>query len=441
MKFPKGLLLLPLSAVIALSGCTVSFSSAGLIHPPKTIGNEAEIQQLIDKSAKGNYMLKYPRSGNYRSAIIMEDINNDKIDEAIAFYRTQDDNPVTHVLIMRDNGENWEICCDYKTQYSDIDCLQFADYDYDGNKEIFTGFVTYTTGVNELAVFDYNTETDKAQHVELTEFYTAYTTGDYDRDGASEAMLLTLSTADTQAEATLLDYDNNQLYPLASCSLDSDVTKFENVISGMIDEKNTGVVIDGLLTASYNSQLVFYDSEERILVNSIYNNDASTEKTHLILSQDIDADGFIEIPQLSSCSVPKNQKDSITAPLVTWNSFDTTNYQLESKCCCLTNFDFKYSFFLPSNFRGSTTALVSKDNRTMSIYYFENNKLGDLIMTFKVFDADSSPEGTIGYTILESDSHHIYSYQIADGNLPLYIDNKTITDNFTLYDNKNQGVQ
>lgn len=440
MKIPKGLLVLSLIAVTALSGCEVSFSSAELIHPPKTVGNEAEIQQLIEKSAGGSYMLKYPQSGNYRSAIIMEDINNDSVDEAIAFYRTQHNNPVTHMVIMRDNGSHWEICCDYKTQYSDIDCIQFADYDYDGNKEIFAGFITYTAGVNELAVFDFNTQSNEAEYVQLTEFYNTFTTGDYDRDGAWEAMLLTLGTTDTEAKATLLDYDNNRLYPKASCDLDADVTKFENVVSGMIDDKNTGVVIDGLLADSYNSQLIFYDSEESALVNTFYSCDSSTEKTHLIKSQDADSDGFIEIPQLSSCPVPKNAKSSITAPLISWNSFNAGNYQLDFDCSCLTNFDFNYSFFLPSNFRGTTTAIVSKDNKTMSIYYFENNKKGDLLLTFKVVE-NSSQKGIENFTTLESWGGHTYCYKIAEGELPLYIDDNTITDNFLLNNANNQNVQ
>lgn len=440
MKLRKGLLLLSLAAVTALSGCTVSVSSTELIHPPKTVGNEAEIQQLIDESANGSYMLKYPQSGEYRSAIIMEDLNNDSVDEAVAFYRTQGDNPVTHMLIMCDLGEKWEVCCDYNTQYSDIDCVQFADYDYDGNKELFTGFVTYTTGVNELAVFDYNTETKKAEQVELSEFYTAFTTGDYDRDGACEAILLTLRTADTDPKATLLDYDNNHLYSLATCSLASDVTKFDNIISGMIDEKNTGVAIDGLLTDSYNSQMIFYDSENSQLINSYLHSELSTEKTHMIKSQDIDTDGFIEIPRLSSCPVPKNAKDSVPAPLITWNSFNTSTYQLEPDKSCLVNFDFKYSFFLPINFEGEITALVSKETKTMSIYKFEDGKKSDLLLTFKVFDASASAEETEGYTTLKSYSNYIYTYKIADGELPLYIDDKTITENFTLYD-ANQSVQ
>jgi len=441
MKLKKSLLLLSVATTVALSGCTFSFSSADLIHPPKTVGNEAEIQQLIDKSAGDGYMLKYPQSGEYRSAIIMEDLNNDNADEAIAFYRTQGDNPVTHMLVMRDIGKKWEICCDYKTQHSEIDCVQFADYDYDGNKELFTGFVTYTTNVNELTVFDYNTETKEIQQAELSEFYTAFTTGDYDRDGACEAMLLTLPTAETNPEATLIDYDSNHLYTLASCSLDPNVTKFDSVTSGMIDEKNTGVAVDGLLTDSYNSQLIFYNSEKRQLINSYTKSERSTEKTHIIKTQDVDADGFLEIPCLSSCPVPKNAQDSVPAPLITWNSFNTSDYQFETDKSCLTDFDLKYSFFLPINFDGEITALLSKDEKTMSIYQLQDGKKGDLLVVFKVFESSTSADDLEGYTTIKSYNNYIYTYKIAEGELPLYIDADTITNNFVLNDTVNQNVQ
>lgn len=441
MKIRTSFLLLSLVIVALLNGCTVNFSSADLIHPPKTTGNQAEIEQLIGENAGGEYMLKYPQSGDYRSAIVMEDLNNDKIDEAIACYRTQDDDPVTHLLIMYDTGKKWKISCDYKTQYSDIDCFQFADYDYDGNKELFTGFLTYTTGVNELAVFDFDEKNKTAHHTGLTKFYTSFTTGDYDRDGTCEALLLTLNTTDTQAKATLIDYNNNELSALVDCSLDPAVTKFENVTSGMIDDKNMGVVVDGLLTDSYNSQVIFYDCDNELLINSLFESDLSTEKTHLIKSQDVDSDGFIEIPQLSSCHLPKNARSSTPAPLITWNNFDTSDYHLEYDISCLTNFDFKYSFLLPDNFVNTTTALVSKDNRTMSIYSLQGNKKEKLILSFKVFDNSTTARETEGFTSLENYSKYIYTYKIADGALPIYIDDKTVENNFKLNDISTQNIQ
>ncbi len=73
---------------ISASGCDgADIGTDNLIRPPKTVGDEAEIEQLIADTAGSGYTLKYPKSGNYRSAIVYEStFDNDGTDEAIAFY-------------------------------------------------------------------------------------------------------------------------------------------------------------------------------------------------------------------------------------------------------------------------------------------------------------------------------------------------------------------
>ena len=67
--------------ILSASGCSLTdFSSESLLRPPKTTGDEAEIEQLIADCAKNGYTLKYPKNGNYRSAIIMSDLDGDKND-------------------------------------------------------------------------------------------------------------------------------------------------------------------------------------------------------------------------------------------------------------------------------------------------------------------------------------------------------------------------
>ena len=45
------------------------------------MGDEAEIEKLISKTAGSNYTLKYPKSGSYRSAISMNDLNGNGVDD------------------------------------------------------------------------------------------------------------------------------------------------------------------------------------------------------------------------------------------------------------------------------------------------------------------------------------------------------------------------
>ena len=61
-----------------LCGCNIAdLSFEESLRPPRTMGDEAEIEALISNAAPHGYTLKYPKNGNYRSAIIMHDINGD----------------------------------------------------------------------------------------------------------------------------------------------------------------------------------------------------------------------------------------------------------------------------------------------------------------------------------------------------------------------------
>ena len=56
------------SMLVGLSGCNITdFSAENLLRPPKAVGDEAEIEQLIAKTADSGYTLKYPKNGKFRS--------------------------------------------------------------------------------------------------------------------------------------------------------------------------------------------------------------------------------------------------------------------------------------------------------------------------------------------------------------------------------------
>ena len=78
------------SMLVGLSGCNITdFSAENLLRPPKAVGDEAEIEQLIAKTADSGYTLKYPKNGKFRSAIIMTDLDGNDSNEAVAFFSQQ----------------------------------------------------------------------------------------------------------------------------------------------------------------------------------------------------------------------------------------------------------------------------------------------------------------------------------------------------------------
>lgn len=434
MKIKAGIPALILSAVILLSGCSLGINDPSLLNPPKTTGREAQLESLISQTANGNYKLKYPQSGEYRSAIITEDLNGDKKDEAIAFYHLENDEKNTYALVMYDTGKNWKISDSFKVGHTDVDCVQFADYDYDGVEEIFTGFLITNSPYNELNIFDYSPEKHKTDRSDFSLNYSIFTTGDYDQDGGSEILSFNLSSNENEASAVLTDYDKNKLYTLSSCPMDRNVTKFDNTESGLINKDTMGVAVDGILEKGYNSQVIYYNSQKRRLFNypmSTSKNQNITSRAEKIHCTDIDHDGFIEIPVITGKKTDSNSKS--IAPLISWSGLNTKTNKLTTKVKCISDFEFGYYFKLPENFSDTTTAFLSDDSRTMQIYSDNSVNSDKLIATFKVFDVGTSPDDMNGYSTLESYNQYIYTYKIEE-NSPVSISGDTLKENFALND-------
>lgn len=432
MKAKRFLLLLILAACVTLCSCSTGFDDDTLLQPPKNTGREAAIQKLIEKSAGGPYSLKYPNSGKYRSAIITEDLNGDETDEAIAFYRTKLDESV-HMLVMRAVKKEWKICSDFKTEYTNVDCISFADYNFDGVNDILVGFTT-SGEVNELNIFNMNFKNYKATKVKFKMNYSAFTTGDFDADGGSEIITLTLTSAESEATAKLIDYDKKRLYTLSQCSMDSGVTTYENIVSSKLDDKNTGVIVDGIVDGGYVTQILYFNSHERELVNYPYTMSKSkniTFRSFSVLSRDIDDDEIVEVPVINSETNASDTEN--VAPVISWRSFSVGGNKLVEDMSCMNNFDYGYYFELPDYFKGKTVGALSDDSKTMEIYSIDKNKKNSLLLTIKVFDVGTSPDKMKDYSTLENFNQNIYAYKIGESSV-LYIDDKLVKENFALSD-------
>lgn len=416
--------------MLTVSGCSFTADSESLLKPPKITGREADIENLVEEASGGDYQLKYPRSGSYRSAIIIEDFNADSDDEAIAFFRTGG-NDAIHMLVMCSDGGGWNICRDFTTSYTAVDCVVFADYDLDGSAEILVGFAA-GDGC-ELNVFDIDTAARTADKADFTAPYAGFTTGDFDRDGGSEILIFTLQNGENPARATLTDYDGT-LYTLSECSMDPSVVKYENIVSGMLGESTVGAAVDGTLENGYSTQVVYYDDDKNMLVNYPYTSQkkpAQVIRSYNVYSRDIDSDGYLEIPLADSSTVMLENENN--APVINWSRLNTKKAKPVSDLRCVNNFEYNYYFNMPDYFYGMTAATLSDDNRTMEIYTVDGGEKDSLLLTIKVFDVGASVEKTKGYTTLESYNQYIYAYKIGDTST-LYADDDIVRENFALND-------
>ena len=77
-------------SLILLSGCSkLNITADDFLSPPRASGEMYEIEQTLKENVVGEYTLKYPTAGEYRSAYVLADLKGSgSNDFAMAFYST-----------------------------------------------------------------------------------------------------------------------------------------------------------------------------------------------------------------------------------------------------------------------------------------------------------------------------------------------------------------
>lgn len=410
------LIIIALFATTA-SGCSITdFGTENLLRPPKTMGDEAEIEQLISHTAKKGYVLKYPKSGNYRSAIVMADLDNDKIDEAVAFYRESDSTALVHMLVMYSSNNKWKVSNNFVTETTDIDSVDFADIDGDGTLEIFSGYTTFSININKLSCYKY--KAGKTTEIKSGQSYSSFYCGDFDADGVSEIMSLLMYTAENEASATMIDYsaDENTMYSKATVVMDPNVLKYNKVSVADFDNNIKGIIVDGTTVLDeMSTQVIYFNSEMSLLRNPLHSEKIAnvTKRSNPVLSDDVDKDGFIEVPIITKQLYSKGEDPNSVADKISWESFVTVNETTVTKLEVVANHNYGYTFKISDKWSDDTvTARVDADDRKMTFYTWNKTVPDFVLFEIKVFDVDKWELGKAidNYTLITKDDKYAYAF-------------------------------
>ncbi len=427
--------IIALALVLLLSGCSAfSFDGSDIMCPPKATGNKAEIQKLIDKQTKGSYSLKYPKNGVNRSSIIMQDMDNDGEDEAIAFY--SDDSQTIHALFVECEDSDYSTIGDVELEGSNIDRVDFADLNGDKTYEILIGCSSATTSQNSLSVFDYNETVEK---LDFTTNYSSLVTGDFNYDKSDDILLISLYSGDISALAKLLSYTKGSLFEISSTELDANVTSLASVRYGQISYGVYGAVIDGInANGDYTTQVVLFDPSLPALLNPLYSFSgySATKRSTGIYSTDFDKDELIEVPVCSLMPYSENEDLATISRKVDWSNFDTTSYTLKSDLSSILCPKDGYILTMPEKWNGVVTARYNekeRETKVMGFKYVGNTfKLTDEIVTIKAYLEEDFDKNSSGYIEFLRSGSTVYAYSIGKADTYLSVSGDELKTMFSL---------
>lgn len=420
--------------MFTLCGCD-GFGAADdtLLSPPNAGGEYALISEVLKNNITGKYTLKYPALGDYRSAIVLKDINNDGSDEAIAFYTTTADNTVTvHInLITKINGEYISVGSS-KIVGSGVERVEFCDLGGDGKQEIIVGYYVFGNVDKQVAVYEYSSNTLVQRALEK---YTEFVACDLDGNGVSGLLVTVLDSVKKTAAAKLLQINEKGVTQLGSCALDGNITSYYKPVISKLEDGRLAVVVDAVKGTGMITEVLCYEKD--ILKNSFYDvrtqSTTATFRQSLVASRDIDGDGIVEIPMLQSLPSAKNIADTENVSLTKWCK--PSPDKLVVCRTMLMNYTDGYSFDIPDNWKNICVA--KKTDSRLRVIYAYNEKTGlagEEIMRMqavaeKAWDAEDYVKD--GFTELTRANGLVFAYRFGQ-NSSAAINNQKLEEIFTL---------
>ena len=432
----KKLLIFLAISMLLLCSCSFGFDVNDAIISPKPSGEFYEIQQTLEKYAGQAVSLVYPSKGEFRSPIILRDVDKDGKREAFSFYSTNTDEntSVLHINFIRWFNNEWVSVSDIEVVGSGVESVQFETLDKSGVAKIIVCWNRFTDIDRHFSVFSI----DKGIMSEvLSADYSVLTTNDFDNDGIKEIAAVHLNREEKTATASLLSLSESGITVTSTCELDGTVTGYyEPKISHLTDgsealfidaQKSTGVITEVIYIKDNKLVNAFASKKGKVTEN------LKTLRASTVMCGDYYNDGSIDIPLASKLPLTLGMAESDAVYLTIWNRFD--GKELTPFAQSLINYTDGYFFNVPDAWVGEFTVLRRLDLKQRIIYRWDNEtaEIGEEIMRIQLVSKNEWNDSWSNYEqYFEIGRNADYVYAVRFGNSALNPGTQFVTDNFGL---------
>ena len=427
-----------LSIVLLLSSCSFNLGIEGLMLPPRLTDEQNEIYAALQRVTDSNIKLKYPRTGDYRSAFVLVNLDDDIEDEAVVFYEetlpgAKDSS--LRINILDKEGGKWKSVYKIEGTGTDIDKAIFSTLGSGDETYMIIGFSTLGQSEKIVKVYRYS---DLVSGPVYEGTYSVMEVLDIDDSGTSEIVLISGNTASQTASARLLQRTDNGIEITHEVDMDTKATDYINVTRGKLSEEKLGLFIDSDRGTNLTTTevLVYDDGLRNIVYNSYTDNTEMFQRVTGNISTDIDKDGIVEIPSTSLFPGYEKEDKNKQVHATTWYAWDTQKMKFVKKHYSYYNFNDGYVFMLPQRWSGKVTVKLASESNELVFYKFDGQMTDDMLelMRIKVSDRTEDNRGkNIGYRAITAFGQNEYLVKITDNeDEPLAPTMSEITHSFIL---------
>lgn len=425
MKIIK-LLIFPL--IMLLTGCAFSSNIDNLMSPPKLSVEQEQIYSALTNATGTSISLKYPKSGKYLSAFIIEDIDGDGENEAVVFYEKNnialEENTLRINILDRSDGK-WRSVCDTPAKGAEIEKVIISELGSNSRTNLIIGSSLINRSEKNVSIYSY---VDGNIEETFSESYSFIDVTDLDKDEENEFLLLSGASSGGTATAEVYKLNEKGIYYKYSCKLSGSFTEFDSLNYGKIDEDKTGLYIDAVLgNGLIQTDIIYMDDTGLNKVFSTSEQSRFTVRPAGCSSFDIDGDGILEIPVQTIASGYENVSESEQMKFTEWY-FWSRNNVLEKKYLSYYNINDGYIFVFPERWENHVTVKRDSINDEIVFCSYENETAGRELLRIYFATDQPSIEDRIsnGYMLLQTKGDSAYLAYIPIQND--YDDNLSLTE-------------
>jgi len=379
--------------ISALCGCSGSFSAGDLLASPRLTDEQNEIYNALTASA-GRVDLRYPHTGEYRSAFVIHNIDDEPTDEAIVFYKqnktdtakepgAQDGNAVGNLRVSfldKDENGDWNATYELPAAGTEVESVAFSklgsdkeklliSYSVLGSSDKIMSVIDYENGVaTQLGTVGYSSYIMLDNLTESGEYLACF-----NRDGAKKSANMTVYGC---SDGKTL----GMIYPVLSFG--NGVTDFDRITSAnclLLGKKMPCIAVDYLISENYyGTTVLYYNGSSFATAETTVRDGADTNYsrhvngyTPKLPSQDIDDDGIIDIPATSPLPGYENLSFPEQICAVRWYKQNCSKIELTAYTFVDPQRNFMLTF--PGRWVGMVTATVNTEDNSVTFWKYEGD--------------------------------------------------------------------
>ena len=283
---------------LLLSACS-SFQPnlTDLMQSPKLTEEQAEIYEALTNAADvSDVQLKYPKSGDYRSAFVMFDLDADGEDEALVFYNMPSWGGNVRIMVLDHQQDEWVSVYDAVGEGTDVTEVDFQVLTASGRHCVLIGWEQGTSENTSISVYDY---TGGQLRVLYESEYSQMLIEDLDQDGTKEILLGIFKASSKTGAIRLINDTEDGLQSASRIVMDSTITGFLGIEIGWLAQDQIAVFVDAYTSSTQivTEIMVYTDDGKLRSLSSHYGGlDRPLLREVPVRCEDINGDGILEIP-------------------------------------------------------------------------------------------------------------------------------------------------